>query len=226
MFNNGSLVAVKVARVQGVQGTIPKGVNPFFPIDFNIEKTKKHMAHSQHLQRPAWPMSCNVSPSAKAHDQEVALRLSEKLIGGSAGGKAVRIRMQMWATHWSFIYSIILYIILLGYVTPRNQTSCPDLDGQLWIQHDLLIAHALQNQTHYRVLSSSERFGGHSDILRAGWGEKIGWGKGSFPQSLGTWYIKTTISDSWKWTSSVKSLTHPPKKKTNDVYSNTPQTNH
>ena len=44
----------------------------------------------------------------------------------------------------------------------------------------LLIAHALQNQTHYRVLSFLERFGGHSDILRDGWGEKIGWGKGSF----------------------------------------------
>ena len=159
------------------------------------------MAHSQHLQRPA-SMSCNVSPSAKAHNQEVALRLSEKLIGGSAGGKAVRT----WARNRSFIS-------FCWGMSPRNQTSCPDLDGQLWIQHDLLIAHALQNQTHYRVLFSSERFGGHSDILRAGWGEKIGWGKGSFPQSLGTWYIKTTISDSWKWTSSVKSLTHPPKKK-------------
>ena len=85
----------------------------------------------------------------------------ERFLEDQRGGKAVRT----WARNRSFIS-------FCWGMSPRNQTSCPGLDGQLWIQHDLLIAHALQNQTHYRVLSSSERFGGHSDILRDGWGKK------------------------------------------------------
>ena len=124
-----------------------QGCYHFFPMILT-SGTKKHMAHSQHLQRPAWPMSCKRFSKRKgSRPRRSPLRLSENVfLEDQREGKAVRT----WARNRSFIS-------FCWGMSPRNQTSCPGLDGQLWIQHDLLIAqcttepNALQSPFFFRA---------------------------------------------------------------------------